>query len=55
MQCIIMENTLTKLTRHDETKKRAHDSQFVMQYDRQIISIYLERGNSNYNHFNAIG
>ena len=27
MQCIIMENTLIKLTLHDETKKRAHDSQ----------------------------
>ena len=26
MQCIIMENTLIKLTLHDETKKRAHDS-----------------------------
>ena len=29
MQCIIMENTLIKLTHHDETKKRAHDSQIV--------------------------
>ena len=29
MQCIIMENTLIKLTPHDETKKRAHDSQIV--------------------------
>ena len=29
MQCIIMENTLIKLTLHDETKKRAHDSQIV--------------------------
>ena len=29
MQCIIMENTLNKLTLHGETKKRAHDSQIV--------------------------
>ena len=29
MQCIIMENTLIKLTLHDETKKRAYDSQIV--------------------------
>ena len=29
MQCVIMENTLIKLTLHDETKKRAHDSQIV--------------------------
>ena len=29
MQCIIMENTLIKLTLHDETKKRAHVSQIV--------------------------
>ena len=29
MQCIIMENTLIKLPLHDETKKRAHDSQIV--------------------------
>ena len=29
MQCIIMENTLIKLTLHDETKKRAHDPQIV--------------------------
>ena len=29
MQCIIMEHTLIKLTLHDETKKRAHDSQIV--------------------------
>ena len=29
MQCTIMENTLIKLTLHDETKKRAHDSQIV--------------------------
>ena len=30
MQCIIMENTLIKLTLHDETKKRAHDSLIVL-------------------------
>ena len=29
MQCIIMENTLIKLTLHDETKKRAHDTKIV--------------------------
>ena len=29
MQCIIMENTLIKLLNHDETKKRALDSQIV--------------------------
>ena len=29
MQCIIMENTLIKLTHNDETKKRAHNSQIV--------------------------
>ena len=29
MQCIIMESTLIKLLHHDETKKRAHDSQIV--------------------------
>ena len=29
MQCIIMENTLIKSTLHDETKKKAHDSQIV--------------------------
>ena len=29
MQCIIMVNTLIKLTLHNETKKRAHDSQIV--------------------------
>ena len=29
MQYINMENTLIKLTLHDETMKRAHDSQIV--------------------------
>ena len=39
MQCIIMENTLIKLTIHDETKKRAHDSQIV----RAIKPIYFAK------------
>ena len=29
MQCIIMEKSLIKLTHHDETKKKAHDSQIA--------------------------
>ena len=29
MQCIIMKKSLIKLTHHNETKKRAHDSQIV--------------------------
>ena len=29
MQCVIMENTLIKLTFNDKTNKRAHDSQIV--------------------------
>ena len=29
MQCIIMEKHSIKLTHHDETKKRAHNSQIV--------------------------
>ena len=29
MQCIIMENNLIKLLHHDETMKRAHDTQIV--------------------------
>ena len=33
MQCIIMEkNTLIKLLHHDETKKRAHDSQICLMF-----------------------
>ena len=36
MQCIIMENTLIKLTLHDETKKRAHDSQIVYKFKRIV-------------------
>ena len=35
MQCIIMENTLIKLTLHDETKKRAHEA-----FESENISIY---------------
>ena len=30
MQCIIMENTLIKLTLHDETKKRAHELELAI-------------------------
>ena len=36
MQCIIMENTLIKLTLHDETKKKAHDSQIVRAKKTQV-------------------
>ena len=42
MQCIIMENTLIKLTLHDETKKRAHDSQIV----RDKVINHVERSYS---------
>ena len=35
MQCIIMENTLIKLTLHDETKRRAHDSHTVSLITKQ--------------------
>ena len=44
MQCIIMENTLIKLTLHDETKKRAHDSQIV----RAKENLKLSHGGSSY-------
>ena len=37
MQCIIMENTLIKLTLHDETKKRAHDSQLIVRAKENLI------------------
>ena len=40
MQCINMENTLIKLTLHDETKKRAHDSQI----DRAKVNLKLSHG-----------
>ena len=41
MQCIIMENTLIKLTIHDETKKRAHDSQIVRAKENLKLSLSL--------------
>ena len=44
MQCIIMENNLIKLTLHDETKKRAHDSQIV----RAKENLKLSHGGSSY-------
>ena len=44
MQCIIMENTLIKLTLHDETKKRAHNSQMV----RAKENLQLSHGGSSY-------
>ena len=44
MQCIIMENTLIKLIFHDETKKRAHDSQIV----RAKENLKLSHGGSSY-------
>ena len=44
MQYIIMENTLIKLTHHDETKKRAHDSQIV----RAKENLKLSHGGSSY-------
>ena len=44
MQCIIMENTLIKLTLHDETKKRAHDSQIV----RAKENLKLSHGGLHY-------
>ena len=40
----IMENTLIKLTLHDETKKRAHDSQIV----RAKENLKLSHGGSSY-------
>ena len=39
-----MENTLIKLTLHDETKKRAHDSQIV----RAKENLKLSHGGSSY-------
>ena len=44
MQCIIMENTVIKLTYYDETKKRAHDSQI----DRAKENLKLSHGGSSY-------
>ena len=43
MQCIIMENTLIKLPIHDETKKRAHDSQIVRAKENLKLSQILVR------------
>ena len=42
MQCITMEKH--KLTRHDETMKRAHDSQI----DRAKENLKLSQGGSSY-------
>ena len=44
MQCIIMEKTLIKLTLHDETKKKARDSQIV----RAKENLKLNHGGSSY-------
>ena len=44
MQFIIMENTLIKLTLHDETKKRAIDTQIV----RAKENLKLSHGGSSY-------
>ena len=44
MQCIIIENTLIKFTLHDETKKRAHESQIV----RAKENLKLSHGGSSY-------
>ena len=42
MQCIIMENSLIKLTLHDETKKRAHDSQQELRIDIKLCVLDVE-------------
>ena len=44
MQCTPWRNTLIKLTHHDETKKRAHDSQIV----RPKKELKLSNGGSSY-------
>ena len=41
MQCIIMEKHLIKLTYHDETKKRAHDSQIVSAKENLKLSLMI--------------
>ena len=46
MQWIIMENTLIKLTLHDETKKRAHDSQIVRAKEKSWATV----GPATYKH-----
>ena len=45
MQSIIMENTLIKLTLHDETKKRAHDSQIVRAKESNNVAKIRNRYN----------
>ena len=37
MQCIIMEKHSNKLLHHDETKKRAHDSQIVRAEEKKPL------------------
>ena len=44
MQCIIMEKHSNKLAHHDETKKRAHDSQKV----RAKENLKLSHGETSY-------
>ena len=39
MECIIMKNTLIKLTHHDETKKMAHNSQIVRAKDSAVVEV----------------
>ena len=39
MQCIIMENTLIKLTLHDETKKMAHDPGLLIDFEKAFDSL----------------
>ena len=50
MQCNIMENTLIKLTLHDETKKRANDSQIV----RAKENLKLSHGGSSNQSFSFV-
>ena len=44
MQCIIMEKHSNQINHHDETKKRAHDSQIV----RAKENLKLSHGGSSY-------
>ena len=44
MQCIIMEKHSNQITHHDETKKRAHNSQI----DRAKENLKLSHGGSSY-------
>ena len=41
MQYIIMEKTLIKLLHHDETKKRAHDSQIVRAKEKTKVTMVI--------------